>query len=62
MPPRKPFLDPDHPMFAKAWVRWVTTLIPLIWGGVEFWTGEPTWGFIFVAAGAYAGYTLIYKR
>lgn len=62
MPPRKPFLDADHPMFAKAWVRWVTTILPIAWGVMEFWNNQPMWGLMFVAAGAYAGYTLIYKR
>jgi hypothetical protein len=62
MAERKPFLDPDHPMFAKAWVRWLTTLAPLVWGGFEFWQAQPMWGLLFVAAGAYAGWTLIYKR
>ena len=62
MRPRKPWLDADHPMFAKAWVRWVTTLAPLAWACVEFWRGDPFWAVLFVAAGAYAGWVLIYKR
>lgn len=60
---RKPFLDPDHPMFSKAWVRVLTTAVPLGWAGVEFWAGDPFWGLLFGAAGAYAGYQLfIHKR
>lgn len=54
-------LDQNHPMFRKAWVRWTTVLFPLFWGGVEFWLGNPGWGFIFFAAGAYAFYWLILK-
>ena len=55
------FLDADHPFFAPVWRRWATTLFPLFWGGVEFWHDSPGWGVLFVAAGAYAGYVLIYK-
>lgn len=62
MAPRKPLLDPEHPMFARRWVCWATTLIPLAWAGVELWTGNPMWALLFGAAGVYAGYTLIYKR
>lgn len=62
MTPRKPFLDANHPMFAKPWVRWMTTLAPLAWAGVEFWRGDPFWGILFAASGAYAGWVLIYKR
>jgi hypothetical protein len=49
-------------MFAKAWVRWACTLIPLVWGGFELWMGDPMWAILFAAVGVYAGYTLIYKR
>lgn len=59
---RKPFLDPDHPMFAKAWVRWLVTLLPIAWGVFELLKGDPMWGILFAAAGGYAGWVLIYKR
>ncbi len=59
---RRPFLDPEHPMFARAWVRWLVTLAPLGWGGFEFIGGEPFWGIMFVAAGAYAGKVLILSK
>lgn len=62
MTERRPFLDANHPMFAKAWVRWVTTLAPLVWSGVELWLGGLGWALLFAALGGYAGYTLIYKR
>jgi hypothetical protein len=55
----KSFLDPDHPMFRRVWVRWVTTLLPLAWGGFELWLGNPMWAILFGAAGAYAGWKLI---
>ena len=62
MAERRPFLDPNHPMFTRPWVRWLVTLLPLVWAGVELWMGSPMWAILFAALGGYAGYTLIYKR
>lgn len=59
---RRPFLDRTHPMFARAWVRWLVTLAPLAWGGFEFLAGDPFFGLMFVAAGAYAGKVLILSK
>lgn len=59
---KRPFLDPDHPMFARAWVRWLVSVGPILWGLGEFWHGAPMWGVIFAAAGAYAFKTLILDR
>lgn len=55
------FLDPNHPFFAKAWVRWVSALFPLGWAGVEFAFHSPFWGVLFGGLGAYAFYILIVK-
>lgn len=59
---RRPFLDPDHPMFARAWVRWLVSIGPIAWAVFEFVTGSPMWGVIFLAAGGYALKTLILDR
>jgi hypothetical protein len=56
------FLDPNDPFFARAWVRWVTVLLPLGWAGVEFWQATPFWGCLFLAAGLYAGWQLFFNR
>jgi hypothetical protein len=57
------FLDPEDRFFRQAWVRWATTLAPLGWSLVEFlYLGSPFWGLIFLAAGVYAGWTLLLKR
>lgn len=56
-------LDPDHPFFRKTWVRAVTVAAPLAWSLVEFLVMKsPGWGAIFVAAGAYAAWILVFNR
>lgn len=55
-------LDPKHPFFAKTWVRWFWTLLALGMGVVEFLTGSPGWGIMFLAAGGYLGWVLILNR
>ena len=37
----------------------VIVLFCAAWTGVEFYNGQATWGFIFLAAGAYAACSLI---
>lgn len=60
---KRPFLDPDHPMFAKAWVRWLVSLGPIAWAVFEFTvTQDPLWGVLFLAIGGYAFKTLIWDR
>lgn len=59
---RRPFLDASHPMFRRAWVRWLVTTLPLAWGVFEFAAGDPFWGVLFAAAGAYAGWALILNK
>jgi hypothetical protein len=57
------FLDPNDPFFAKPWVRWVTVLVPVGWGIVEFaWIGSPFWGLLFLAAAGYAAWALFFNR
>jgi hypothetical protein len=57
------FLDRDDPFFAKPWVRWATTLVPIAWGLVELlWIGSPLWGAIFIGVGVYAGWVLFAPR
>jgi hypothetical protein len=57
------FLDPNDPFFRHAWVRWISVLLPLIWGIVELFVMQaPFWGLLFLAAGIYAGWQLFYIR
>lgn len=53
------FIDPDHPFYRRAWVRWTITLFTLGWAMLEFAMGEPGWGILFGAVGVVAGYKLI---
>ena len=55
------FLDANHPMFRPVWVRWLTALAPLAWGGFELYLGNPFWAMLFGAAGAYAFWVLVVK-
>lgn len=55
------FLDRNDPFFSAPWRRWAVTVAPIAWGLFEFVFGQPFWGVLFVAAGAYAGWELIFK-
>ncbi len=55
------FLDANHPMFRRAWVRWFTAGAPLGWAGFELYLGNSFWALLFGAAGAYAAWVLIVK-
>ncbi|PQO23849.1 hypothetical protein C2I36_05985 [Rhodobacteraceae bacterium WD3A24] len=48
------FLDFNDPFYRPLWRRVAITAICLIWGAVEFGDGEPFWGILFSALGAYA--------
>jgi hypothetical protein len=57
------FLDRGHPMFRRAWVRWATVILPVLWAGFEFFAaGSPGWAILFLAAGVYAFAVLILRR
>ena len=56
------FIDPNHPFFARAWVRWATALVPLAWAVVELRGGNPGWAVLFAGAGVYAFWMLIVRR
>lgn len=56
------FLDRDHPIFAKMWVRVATTALPLVWAAIEFWFNSPGWGLMFLAAGLWALWELFLRR
>jgi hypothetical protein len=55
------FLDANDPFFVQVWRRWAVTVLPILWAGVELWHNEPFWAVLFAAAGAYAGYELLFK-
>lgn len=54
-------LDRNDPFFRRTWVRWLTVILPFLWGGVEFWNSQPFWGLLFIAAGAYAAWELFLR-
>jgi hypothetical protein len=56
------FLDPHHPFFARAWVRWLTVGVALGMAALEFWNRSPFWGLLFGALGGYAAWQLFVVR
>lgn len=45
-------LDPFHPMFERPVTRLLTTVLPILWSGLEFFVfNAPLWGAVFLVAG-----------
>uniref|UniRef100_UPI001E5A926F hypothetical protein n=1 Tax=Paracoccus sp. PAMC 22219 TaxID=1569209 RepID=UPI001E5A926F len=55
-------VDPDAPFFRPLWVRVICVILPLVWAGVELWSGSPAWAMLFGAAGIYLGLALFVWR
>jgi hypothetical protein len=53
------FIDVDHPFYRPLWRRVLIVAFCAVWTGVEFYNGASTWGFIFLAVGAYAACSLL---
>ncbi len=56
-----PLVDPEHPFFARRWVRWFWTLAPIGMAVLEFLSGSVAWGTLFLAAGVYLGWVLLIR-
>ncbi|MCV2870033.1 hypothetical protein OEW28_15485 [Defluviimonas sp. WL0002] len=56
------FLDREHPIFRRLWVRVATVAAPLGWAVLEIAAGNPLWAVIFGALGGYALYELFLRR
>lgn len=50
----KRFLDRDHPMFRRAWVRALTVAVPGLMAALEFSMNGPAWGILFGGAAIWA--------
>lgn len=57
----KRFLDRDHPMFRRAWVRALTVAAPGLMAVLEFATNGPGWGMIFAGAAIWALWELFLR-
>lgn len=55
-------VDPNHPFFARLWVRILCTLAPLGWAMVEYRNGAVGWAVLFAAAGLYLFWALFLIR
>lgn len=55
------FLDRDHPMFRRTWVRVLTVAVPGVMTVLEFSAGSPGWGLLFGASAAWALWELFLR-
>ncbi|MCZ0960063.1 hypothetical protein [Paracoccus benzoatiresistens] len=55
-------VDPNAPFFRQLWVRVACVATPLIWAGVELYTGNPFWALLSGAAGLYLAFELFVRR
>ncbi len=55
------FLDRDHPMFRRLWVRVVTVAVPAVMALLEFSANSPGWGLLFAASAAWALWELFLR-
>lgn len=61
-PSRQKFLDRDHPMFRKTWVRVLTVAFPTGMGALEFANESPGWGILFLGAAGWALWELFLRK
>lgn len=50
------FLDTRHPAFRPLWVRMALVVVTAGWSVVEFVTGTPFWGVIFLGIAGFCVY------
>lgn len=55
------FLDRDHPMFRRRWVRVVTVAVPAVMAALEFSAASPGWGLLFAASAVWALWELFLR-
>lgn len=60
--PKPKFLDRDHPLFKKAWVRALTVAAPTAMAALDFSMGNPGWGVLFAAAALWALWELFLRK
>jgi hypothetical protein len=52
----KKFLDTDHPWLRPLWVRVLVVAVAGGWALLEFTTGSPFWGVLFLGLAGYAAW------
>ena len=55
------FLDRDHPMFRRVWVKVLTVAVPGLMAVLEFTMGGPGWAVVFGAASVWAAWELFLR-
>lgn len=56
---RPKFFDLAIPFFLPVWRRYAASIVPMFWALVEFSSGEPFWGLIFLGLGGIAAFKFI---
>ena len=52
--------DYEHPFFRPLWRRVAIVAACLVWSGLEYFGGSPTWSLIALAFAAYGGWQFFY--
>ena len=60
--PKPKFLDRDHPIFAKVWIRVLTVAVPAVMAALDFFHGNPGWGVIFAGGAIWALWELYLRK
>lgn len=55
-------IDPKHPFFARAWVRWATVLVPGVVAVADLAAGNWGWAAVLGGLSAYAAWVLLIRR
>lgn len=55
-------IDPKHPFFARAWVRWATVLVPGAVAVADLAAGNWLWAAVLGLAAGYAAWVLLIRR
>ncbi|MBO6758817.1 MAG: hypothetical protein JJ902_20980 [Roseibium sp.] len=54
----------EHPFFDPLWRRVLLVAFCVFWAGVEFYSSNALWGYVFLAIAAYAAwaYLIAYQK
>lgn len=53
--------DRNHPFFRPLWRRIAIVVVCLVWAGVEWFGGDPTWSILTLGIAAYSAWTFLLR-